>query len=376
MRGLYDVRDFGALGDGVANDLPAFNATVEAADSAGGGTVWLGPGTFNLATEPWKVGSANGQHHINIIGINRNVTRLIGNPSDGSAMLYLNLEKYITVRDFTLQNIGTKSGIGMQLGGDSGSGTQTNGNLVQHVSFQNFKYGVSTSGGLGTSSEIKFDQCSWQGNDYGFYSANFNGLNYLVELPEIYDNAIAGFYIATGNMTVLGGASKNNGTDFYIAGGNDGQVKIIGFRGEIPTDTWLVAPSGSYLSIEDCIVHPRQAGVEVIRAASDLYLRNCTLNGYITWGGTPQTALELRHVSVNTPGTDWSLNNQYSHANPPIGSYGPGFVLPYASAQDSRIKDVRIYVRDVYEANGGVLYPDVNCHFGFRPDGMYCVLVN
>lgn len=40
---VYDVRDYGAKGDGSANDTPAVNKAVTAANSAGGGTVRFPP---------------------------------------------------------------------------------------------------------------------------------------------------------------------------------------------------------------------------------------------------------------------------------------------------------------------------------------------
>lgn len=370
MRGYFDVHDFGAVGDGLANDLAALQATVDAADAAGGGTVWLGPGTYNIGTGTLKIGQAATQHHVNVEGINRNTTRIVGSTTDGHALIYLNLEKYVTIRDFSLVNLGNKGGIGMQLGGDAGPGTQTNGNLIQHVSFQNFDKGLVTSAGLGTSSEIKFDQCDWQGNNYGFYSANFNGLNYLFDLPELYSNSVAGIYIATGNLDVRGGASANNFNDFYIAGGNDGTAKLSSFRAQAPTDAWLVAPSNSPLSVEDCIVHPRANGVEVMRLAGDVHIRNCVLLGYITWGGAAQTALTLDRVWVVTPGTDWSIGNQYSSATPP---YGPGFRLTNNTGLQ---QDARVHIRDVYEGSNNTMYPDVDCVLTVRPsDNMRVALV-
>jgi polygalacturonase len=42
----YDVRDYGAKGDGVALDSPAINAAIEAAAKAGGGTVRLSAGRY------------------------------------------------------------------------------------------------------------------------------------------------------------------------------------------------------------------------------------------------------------------------------------------------------------------------------------------
>jgi polygalacturonase len=45
-RGTYDVRAFGAVGDGRAVDSPAINAAIEAAAAAGGGTVHFPAGTY------------------------------------------------------------------------------------------------------------------------------------------------------------------------------------------------------------------------------------------------------------------------------------------------------------------------------------------
>jgi polygalacturonase len=48
--GLYDVRDFGAKGDGVTVDSPAINAAIDAAAAAGGGSVRLPAGRYLSAT--------------------------------------------------------------------------------------------------------------------------------------------------------------------------------------------------------------------------------------------------------------------------------------------------------------------------------------
>lgn len=61
---LYDVRDYGALGNGVANDAAAIQAAVDAAHAAGGGTVYasfggLGNDTFLIGTQVTKTQIAN-----------------------------------------------------------------------------------------------------------------------------------------------------------------------------------------------------------------------------------------------------------------------------------------------------------------------------
>ena len=43
---FYNVKEYGALGDGKSLDSPAINKTIDAAANAGGGTVFLPAGTY------------------------------------------------------------------------------------------------------------------------------------------------------------------------------------------------------------------------------------------------------------------------------------------------------------------------------------------
>src|SRR5262245_8646067 len=42
----FNVRDYGAVGNGTTNDTPAINAAINAANSAGGGVVQFPAGTY------------------------------------------------------------------------------------------------------------------------------------------------------------------------------------------------------------------------------------------------------------------------------------------------------------------------------------------
>jgi parallel beta-helix repeat protein len=51
----FDVKSFGAKGDGVTDDAPAIQAALTAAKTAGGGTVWVPVGTYKLNTLPLRI---------------------------------------------------------------------------------------------------------------------------------------------------------------------------------------------------------------------------------------------------------------------------------------------------------------------------------
>src|SRR5690348_18165686 len=47
---IFDPAHFGAVGDGKALDSPAINAAIDACTKAGGGLVYLRPGTYSSGT--------------------------------------------------------------------------------------------------------------------------------------------------------------------------------------------------------------------------------------------------------------------------------------------------------------------------------------
>jgi hypothetical protein len=46
---VFNVRDFGAVGDGTTDDLPAISAAISAATAQGGGTVWFPVGVYSVS---------------------------------------------------------------------------------------------------------------------------------------------------------------------------------------------------------------------------------------------------------------------------------------------------------------------------------------
>src|SRR5438094_5028675 len=50
LNGTYDVKAYGAVGNGEQDDAPAIQNTIQTANSRGGGLVWFPPGIYRLDT--------------------------------------------------------------------------------------------------------------------------------------------------------------------------------------------------------------------------------------------------------------------------------------------------------------------------------------
>jgi parallel beta-helix repeat protein len=67
MRDVVSVKDFGAVGDGVANDTAAIQAAIDAMVAIGGGTVYFPNGTYGIGTTPVQI-----KDNITLTGNGRN----------------------------------------------------------------------------------------------------------------------------------------------------------------------------------------------------------------------------------------------------------------------------------------------------------------
>jgi hypothetical protein len=72
---VFNVKDFGATGDGSTNDLPAFNAASNAMLSAGGGCIVIPAGSYNLSGA-WTITKTNNSQSVCIRGYGCGVTKL------------------------------------------------------------------------------------------------------------------------------------------------------------------------------------------------------------------------------------------------------------------------------------------------------------
>ena len=89
--GVFDVRKFGAVGDGVALDTLAIQKAVDACADAGGGTVWLQGGTFLSGTIRLK---SNVTLHVEAGATLLGSTNLADYPDITPEIIYLYRERF------------------------------------------------------------------------------------------------------------------------------------------------------------------------------------------------------------------------------------------------------------------------------------------
>ncbi|HEY9218735.1 MAG TPA: right-handed parallel beta-helix repeat-containing protein [Phenylobacterium sp.] len=92
MAGVFNVKDYGAVGNGLVNDRDAIQAAVNAANAAGGGVVYLPPGTYGIGNGALNQTDAGVQLYSNITlrGEGQGVSTLMvlpGNNADLTGMV-------------------------------------------------------------------------------------------------------------------------------------------------------------------------------------------------------------------------------------------------------------------------------------------------
>lgn len=130
---VFNVKDYGAAGDGVADDTAEIQAAIDAAAAAGGGVVFLPAGTYKITA------ALTGGHGLHILGVGKGqswIKGALGGPlikSVNAATRYFSW----TIRDIGLNNTNraTAGGIGIDL-------TNISTSRVDNVAITNVELGI------------------------------------------------------------------------------------------------------------------------------------------------------------------------------------------------------------------------------------------
>jgi len=160
LRETVSVKDFYAVGDGVADDTAAIQAAIDAVFNAGGGTVYIPAGTYIVSSivKNW-IGAVT----VRIQGAGKRATKLKKKTGTTTPILdFLSgvsiLETYSEIADLWIQGLGSATEAGLRVT-DWGRWT------IKNVQIDSCNKGIHARGAL------VFDvyDCTLQSNVYGYY---------------------------------------------------------------------------------------------------------------------------------------------------------------------------------------------------------------
>lgn len=322
MPNFFNVKNYGAIGNNTANDTAAIQATIDACDAAGGGTVYLPTGTYKI-TATLNVGASSNFHYVNLIGAAEISTAISWAGATNSIAVKLNNSKFTQIKNLTITNAvakGTTEGVRAT---GTAAGTSTNGLLVENVLISSFHYGWRTSDGSGhTSSEVSFINLTLSNNDTGFLNDDFNGLNFNF-LNLIMSSNTIGVDMETSGAFVYGGSASANGTDFKFL--NDGTNTIIGFRSETIGTRFVnfaSAAGSNKLSIIGCMAlmaSSPNTSTAISASGGKIHIQDSNIGGQISISsGSSVISLQLHNNAIIDPSNTFT-----AIANPTL--MGPGF---------------------------------------------------
>lgn len=349
---VFNVKDYGAKGDGVTDDTAAFNAAITAVTAAGGGTIYVPYGTYVISTGlviPSGVIMA-GVGKLSVLSFTAVSGACLTIGTSLSALNYKNRVSDLAIimtqiattgiklrntagaalRDLYIEgpanNYGTRTNIGVDIDGGNISAffNELDNVLTNHC---HIGFRVECTGTTYATTQT-FTNCSAFGDvlvgdttSFGFYFSRSP-----VSSPQVGNGE---------GSVIIGGNAEDCGTGVYIEGGG---ISVLGTRFEANTlDVNLTATSGNNtFSGSSTLLTVTNAGTNnSIERMSDPQIWTPTLSaqtsGTITLGGGASDAKAYVSRKRNVV-TVWG-RVAVASVSSPVGNLLIGN-LPYTAVND------------------------------------------
>ncbi len=227
-----NVRQYGATGDGRTDDTKAVQGAVDAAETAGGATVFFPPGIYRCEVTLATVSQYRNAPYASLQGSGTNATRLMAT-RPGKAVINMTgnaaWEWTWAIRDLSFVGDGRTSN-GVDVNNVSG----VLGCYFQNVAFFECDYGFRNKGALWYS----FDHCTFSRNNFGTYleaistmhggCGFFQNCNWCINTKAGFVLLEASNGVKVEQVHIIGGVNEGNpGFAFFSKGGGSWTHPLI-----------------------------------------------------------------------------------------------------------------------------------------------------
>ena len=224
LAGIFNVRDFGAVGDGVTDDTAAILAAANAAQAAGGGVVYHPPGTYVAQGLPLY-------SNVRYVGAGKGATTLLLAAAATNHMFYVQVPAGGSLLNSGVSSLtidGNNAGYyGVLIDASANINIIEQGSIFTNIRFQNCWVGFYHGSNNANAANME--------KNTSVFGCDFAACNYGIALSGVYGEAIdnvAFFRCPYGAIITVGGAFANLGTDGkpVPGAGPSTQSKITNFH--------------------------------------------------------------------------------------------------------------------------------------------------
>jgi len=374
---VFNVKAFGAVGDGTTDDTAAIQAAIDAAWAVGGGTVWFPKATYKLATQPIKFYTSAGTpivaySNIKLLGAGSilaqtttgvDVIKCRNNAGVGAISVNNSIENLT----LTFTGTATNSGHGVNLSQDAASGPVFKRWSMRNVYVTNCqgsgKYGFNLEGlEASTIERCKTFDCAngffLNGGAQGNFTTGTNSTTLQNCFADMGANGVTAFravevsYVSYKGCGVLYRATSA-GSAYQVECGNAVSYDTCGFEldgtvtlaaGFKVTENSLAYGSGQ-VAIKTCYAYKSKTTKEVwvtngCNAFVESFQSNSTVSGSVglTLDGTARVTEVASTWPAGAPRTLSATAKWYTPGIPRVSSLASGAApTPAAGIADSLI---------------------------------------